>query len=173
MIANTFIRNLGVSSLALSNTVSLSADTDENVLVTKSTGTFPIAANAQIPSFNLTMSTGNHTQYAFPGDVTGTYGSFMFIVSGSEGNATATFLASKSDSSTTNASIFKLVCCAGTTSEIVDILWPAYMPPCLYHSTVASGYNEVTYTITVLGRGGTTQQPATPSGGGGISVSYS
>ena len=84
-------------------------------------------------------------------------GSYMIIVSPTvTGNATATFMISKSAAAQSSGNVFRLTSSAGTlgtgpTYEELGVLWPATTQPQVYHATAGSqSSTTVTYNVRVV-----------------------
>ena len=111
--------------------------------------------SSAINSFQISMlSTSQTAQTLTSLNQTGSY---MIIVSPTvTGNATATFMISKSAAAQTAGNVFRLTSSAGTlgtgpTYEELGVLWPATTQPQVYHATAGSqSSTTVTYNVRVV-----------------------
>ena len=155
MTSSSYIPNLQVNQLNIGPTAQLKVDANNNIMAVDSV-TNNVQSFNPVSQSSVTLNTGD----SVPGLVftTGNFGCYMIFVYGSEGNACAQFMASKSRRNQTNGSIFKITSSCGATGEELDVLWPYNSPPAVYHSTVAtSNATDVTYNVQYIGGNGGVQ----------------
>lgn len=152
-MSSNYISSLQVDSVYLSPSVYIQVDKNSNIIA-QNTVTNASTVLGALPLIQVTIATNDNT----PQQITSlsTYGSYMVLVSGLQGYASAQFMLAKSDPSTNSGSIFRLVSAQGAGGEELGMAWPANSVPTIFHSALTgihttainAAYNVLTIGIT-------------------------
>ena len=150
-MSSNYISSLQVDSVYLSPTLSLQVDQNDNIIATNSS-TNATSVLGALPLIQVNIFTNDST----PQQITSlsTYGSYIILVSGLQGYASAQFMLAKSNPAGSNGNIFRMVSATGAYGEELNMNWPANSVPTLFHSTT-SGISvqavQAAYNVLIVG----------------------